>query len=143
MRNEKHFPEFGQPLNVRAGFRSFVASFHQRTKFFGRVFFKIQGHYTKADSLLARAIGIGEKSLGADHPDVATWLNNRAALLEKQVRGEKLFHVFLEVSSLCCLLDAAGLRGPTQAGVRLNCHLDVLRKFLEHLLSGIRWLSLA
>ena len=47
----------------------------------------IQGKYEEADSLHLRAIDIGEKKLGPDHPNLATWLNNRAGLLENQVRA--------------------------------------------------------
>ncbi|CAN0601310.1 unnamed protein product, partial [Ectocarpus sp. 12 AP-2014] len=37
-----------------------------------------QGKYDEADPLYLRAIEIGEKTLGPDHPDLATRLNNRA-----------------------------------------------------------------
>ncbi|CAN0533832.1 unnamed protein product [Ectocarpus sp. 12 AP-2014] len=37
------------------------------------------------------AIEIEEKTLGPDHPSVATRLNNRASLLESQVRAVKKF----------------------------------------------------
>ncbi|CAN0356259.1 unnamed protein product, partial [Ectocarpus fasciculatus] len=47
-----------------------------------------QGKYQEADPLYLRAIEIGERTLGADHPDLATRLNNRAGLLEKQVRNK-------------------------------------------------------
>ncbi|CAM9264861.1 unnamed protein product [Ectocarpus fasciculatus] len=48
-----------------------------------------QGKYEEADSLYLRAIEIGEATLGPDHPDVATRLNNRAALLTAQVRTQE------------------------------------------------------
>ncbi|CAN0367579.1 unnamed protein product, partial [Ectocarpus sp. 8 AP-2014] len=38
----------------------------------------------EADRLSLRAIEIGEKTLGPDHPALATRLNNRAGLLESQ-----------------------------------------------------------
>ncbi|HVR95103.1 MAG TPA: tetratricopeptide repeat protein [Thermoanaerobaculia bacterium] len=38
--------------------------------------------WPEAESLLRRALAIGEKSLGPEHPDVATHLNNLAQLLE-------------------------------------------------------------
>ncbi|MEL6338224.1 MAG: tetratricopeptide repeat protein [Pseudomonadota bacterium] len=44
-----------------------------------------QGNYDEAKPLYERAIAIGEKALGAEHPDLATWLNNLAHLLEAQV----------------------------------------------------------
>lgn len=40
-----------------------------------------QGIYDEAKSLYARAVAIGEKSLGLEHPDLAVWLNSQAALL--------------------------------------------------------------
>ncbi|CAM9372606.1 unnamed protein product [Ectocarpus sp. 8 AP-2014] len=43
-----------------------------------------QGKYTEADPLYLRAIEIGKKKLGPDHPDLAMWLNNRAGLLYAQ-----------------------------------------------------------
>ncbi|CAN0586242.1 unnamed protein product, partial [Ectocarpus sp. 12 AP-2014] len=48
-----------------------------------------QGIYDKADPLYLRAIEIGEKTLGPDHPDLATWLNNRARLLKAQGKYEE------------------------------------------------------
>lgn len=45
----------------------------------------LQGTYTEADSLYRRAIEIGERSLGSDHPDLGIWLNNRACLFKSQV----------------------------------------------------------
>ncbi|CAN0518413.1 unnamed protein product, partial [Ectocarpus sp. 12 AP-2014] len=61
-----------------------------------------QGKYTEADPLYLRVIEIGEKKLGPDHPDLATWLNNRAGLLYAQgkyTEGEPLYarsHAILE-----------------------------------------------
>ncbi|CAN0500846.1 unnamed protein product, partial [Ectocarpus sp. 8 AP-2014] len=43
-----------------------------------------QCDYTEADPLYLRAIEIGEKALGPDHPDIATRLNRRAGLLRLQ-----------------------------------------------------------
>ncbi|CAN0523111.1 unnamed protein product [Ectocarpus sp. 8 AP-2014] len=40
-----------------------------------------QGKYDDAEPLYVRAIAIGEKVLGPEHPDLAVWLNNRAGLL--------------------------------------------------------------
>ena len=41
--------------------------------------------YQEADELYLRAIGIQEKVLGPDHPDLGTLLNNRASGLGAQV----------------------------------------------------------
>ena len=39
-----------------------------------------QGRYAEAEPLDERALAIGEKALGPEHPSVATSLNNRAGL---------------------------------------------------------------
>ena len=54
--------------------------------------FGFQGELKKAEPLWHRAIEIGEKVLGKDHPDVAVWYNNLAGLYQAQVR---LFSPFL------------------------------------------------
>ena len=41
----------------------------------------IQGNFAEAERLYERCQAIDEKVLGPDHPDLATTLNNRAALL--------------------------------------------------------------
>lgn len=46
-----------------------------------------QGRYAEAEALYERCQAMDEKALGADHPDVATVLNNRAELLKNQVRA--------------------------------------------------------
>ena len=51
----------------------------------------LQGKYAEADRLYLRAIEIGEKTLGPDHPDLAKRLNNRAGLLGEQVRAVRKF----------------------------------------------------
>lgn len=38
--------------------------------------------------MYVQAVGIGEKTLGPHHPDLATWLSNRALCLTQQVRAE-------------------------------------------------------
>lgn len=47
-----------------------------------------QGNYDEAIQLYTRAITLGEKSLGPDHPDLAAWLQNMAQLWLRQVRAE-------------------------------------------------------
>ena len=44
--------------------------------------YRIMGSYDKAEPLYKRALGIFEKALGPEHPDVATCLNNLAATYE-------------------------------------------------------------
>jgi tetratricopeptide (TPR) repeat protein len=43
-----------------------------------------RAQYADAEPLYRRALAIGEKTLGPDHPDVATRLNNLASLLQAQ-----------------------------------------------------------
>ena len=50
-----------------------------------------QGKYADADPLYKRTQEIWETFLGRDHPNAATILNNRAGLLESQVRVEGIF----------------------------------------------------
>src|SRR5438105_2338820 len=38
--------------------------------------YRVQGNYEQAESLYQRTIAIGEKTLGAEHPEVATYDNN-------------------------------------------------------------------
>ena len=47
----------------------------------------IKGKFEDADLLYMKAIAIGDEALGPDHPSVAEWLNNRAAVLMEQVRA--------------------------------------------------------
>ncbi|CAM9767131.1 unnamed protein product, partial [Hapterophycus canaliculatus] len=53
-----------------------------------------QGKYTEADPLYVRAIGIEQRTIGRHHPEHATTLSNRAALLERQGK-------FAEAELLC------------------------------------------
>ena len=46
------------------------------------VLYKTEGRYAKAEPLYQRALAIREKALGPEHPDVATSLNNLAALYQ-------------------------------------------------------------
>ena len=54
-----------------------------------------QGRYAEAEPLFERALGIDEKVLGPEHPDVATDLNNLALLYDHQGKyadADPLFH---------------------------------------------------
>lgn len=62
-----------------------------------RILPAIQGKYEEAEPLYERSLAIREKALGPDHPAVATALNNRALLLEEQVRAIRVFHGWLSV----------------------------------------------
>ncbi len=48
--------------------------------------YQAQGKYGEADPLYKRALGIREKALGLEHPDVATSLENYASLLRMTKR---------------------------------------------------------
>jgi hypothetical protein len=49
-------------------------------------FFQTHGHYARAESLFEWALAIQERTLGPDHPDVATSLENYADILRKTHR---------------------------------------------------------
>ncbi len=48
-----------------------------------------QGHYAQAEPLYRRSLAIWEKALGLEHPDVATVLENYAALLRETTRADE------------------------------------------------------
>ena len=59
-----------------------------------------QGQHGKAEPLYQRALAISEKALGPEHPDVATSLNNLAALYDDQGRygkAEPLYQRALQI----------------------------------------------
>ena len=53
-----------------------------------------QGKYDEVEPLYERSQAIREKVLGPEHPDVAQSLNNRAALLQAQVRAVRKIQEF-------------------------------------------------
>ncbi len=53
------------------------------------VLYDNQGQYAKAQPFYQRALAIQEKALGADHPNVATSLENFASLLRAFGRPEE------------------------------------------------------
>lgn len=58
---------------------------------------QIKGKYEEADHLYCRAMEIGENILDPDHLRLATWSNNWAELLRKQVKVN-------ELSTLMCVV---------------------------------------
>ncbi len=48
-----------------------------------------QGRYAEAEPLYQRSLAIWEKALGPEHPDVATSLENYAALLRETARANE------------------------------------------------------
>lgn len=69
----------------------------------------MQGRYGEAAPLYVRATEIGRRTLGGDHPDVATGLADWADLLCAQVRV---------VISLHCYIVALGVVGGRGATIR-------------------------
>ncbi|CBN74854.1 TPR repeat-containing protein [Ectocarpus siliculosus] len=59
-----------------------------------------QGKYDEGDPLYLRAIEIGEKTLGPDHPALATSLNNRARMLEAQGKHNEAIPLLERASSI-------------------------------------------
>ncbi len=51
--------------------------------------YEVQGNYAEAEPLYQRSLAIQEKALGPEHPDVATSLENYAALLRQTARIDK------------------------------------------------------
>ena len=51
--------------------------------------YHFQGQYAQAEPLYQRALNILQKSLPADHPNLATGMENYATLLEKLGRKEE------------------------------------------------------
>ena len=47
----------------------------------------LQGKFAEAERLYERCQGIEDKVLGPEHPDLATTLDDRANLLQSQVRA--------------------------------------------------------
>ena len=68
-----------------------------------------QGKYAEAEPLYKRLQAIREKALGPEHPAVAAVLNNRAGLLESQVRAEIISRKVVVVFSGCLLYHRASL----------------------------------
>ena len=48
-----------------------------------------ESRYSEAESLYERALAIREKTLGPEHPELATSLENYAALLRETARAEE------------------------------------------------------
>jgi tetratricopeptide (TPR) repeat protein len=53
-----------------------------------------RAQYAEAEPLYQRAIAIGEKTLGPEHPDLAVWLNNLASLYKNQSKYEEAEPLF-------------------------------------------------
>ncbi len=51
--------------------------------------YEAQGKYTEAEPLYKRSLAIWENALGPEHPDVATSLENYAALLRETARADE------------------------------------------------------
>ncbi|CAN0327025.1 unnamed protein product, partial [Ectocarpus sp. 8 AP-2014] len=53
-----------------------------------------QGKYDEAEPLYTRAIVDGEKTLGAGHPEIAVWMNDKAIVLQNQGKYEEAERLF-------------------------------------------------
>ena len=62
-----------------------LGMFERPRSIFGYFFGQGDRAYDEADRLYVQAIEMLEKTLGPDHPDLATLLNNRAVLFESLV----------------------------------------------------------
>ena len=51
--------------------------------------YQAQGKYAEAEPLYKRSLAIREKALGPEHPDVATSLENYAALLRQTAHADE------------------------------------------------------
>lgn len=71
------------------------SSFSKRFPFFSLV---LQGDYDAAETTFEKCQEISENAIGPEHPRFAIVLNNRAKLLESQVRVD----LFLEYSEGRC-----------------------------------------
>ena len=76
------------------------------------------GRYEEAEPLLQRALGISEKALGPDHPDVGTTLHNLAGLYQDQGRYEEAEPLYQR--ALGIREEALGPDHPTTRTVREN-----------------------
>lgn len=69
-----------------------------------------QDQYEEADQLLKRALDIDEKSYGPQHPQVATDLNNLAALFYHQVKKPAVIDCNFPALLCACLPTSYGRR---------------------------------
>lgn len=79
-----------------------------------------QGKGDEAETLYARAIAIGEKSLGSDHPDMVVWQSNLALLLKTRVRMKIGSNVF------SCELKNLRRQVPERTSVRFEALSSIL-----------------
>lgn len=64
-----------------------------------------QGKYTEAEPLCSLSVEIFEEVFGSNHPDVATALSNKAAVLEAQVRQTNVYgYTFATATRICAHL---------------------------------------
>ena len=61
--------------------------------------YKKQSFLDKASPVLEEVVSARERVRGRDHPNVASALNNRAGLLQNQVRAVRFYRIFLVVAN--------------------------------------------
>ena len=77
-----------------------------------------QGKYEEADPLYLRAVAIGEKTLGPDHPTLATTLNNRAGLLSICSSALKYLLALTTLLPVVPFLHVSGQVRPSRAFIQ-------------------------
>jgi hypothetical protein len=60
-----------------------------------------QGRYAQAEPLFRRSLAIREKALGPEHPEVATNLENYAALLRQTARANEAERMEARAKAIC------------------------------------------
>jgi tetratricopeptide (TPR) repeat protein len=80
--------------------------------------YRSQGRYSEAEPLYKRSLSISEQQLGADHPDVATSLNNLASFYYFQGRYSKAEPLYLR--TLTIFMTVLGENHPHTQTVRGN-----------------------
>ena len=74
--------------------------------------YRATGRYAQAEPLFQRAIAIGEKTLGPEHPDLATGLNNLAGLYQDTGRYAQAEPLFQRAIAIAGQEPAGGPSGP-------------------------------
>ncbi len=93
------------------------------------------GKYWEAEKSVDRALGIREKALGAEHPSVATTLNNLAVLYYKQGKFEEAARAFERIITI--IEKALGPEHPNLA-VAMSNYAAILAK-LERDNEAAQW----
>jgi tetratricopeptide (TPR) repeat protein len=121
-----------------------------------------RGAYAEAEPLLKDALAIGEKTLGSEHPDVATWLGNlghlyrttghyaeaeplfrEALAISKKMIGDKYPDIATSLSSLALIYCDLGRYAEAEPLLREALIIAEETLGYEHPIIGIRLKNLA